>query len=325
MLQTLSKKKYMIIKLSVLIFFIIQTIAIQVVNAAGSISDFPEYMLDTVKTGASATVLANLSSQGSFYRFVVHGETTLPNVRDCFSAIMISIAIVGLINAIISFAKSVKEISERGLDITEAMFRCSSTFLIMIVLIINASRILDLGTNIGEYIIEAIANNLPITSNDALADLSMKTITGHSNGGILWWIQSTVILIIPYIISLILNIAANFLTFSILLELGIRRILAPLQVVNLMEDGFRGPGMRYLKKYIATFLKVGVCLLVCAFGSVLTMIAMEDVAASMNGGSSFGTTLTDCLNFVLYVVTINLTVVGFMSKGGELANEAMGV
>lgn len=316
----LSKNKYTIIKLSFLIFLIVQTIALQVAGAAGSISDFPDYMLDTIKTGASSTVIANLSPQSKFYRFVVHGETTFTEIKACFDAIMLAMALIGIINAIISFARNLKETTER-LEFSEAVFKCGSSFLLMMFLIINASKILSVATILGEYAVEAVANNIPTGSNDALADLTMKKITGNQSGGIIWWIQSTVILIIPYLISLILNIAANFLTFSILLEIGVRRILAPLQVVNLMEDGFRGSGMRYLKKYIATFLKIAICLIVCSLGSVLTIIAVEDISNVVG----ISDTLTGCLKFVLHVVTINLTVVGFMSKGGEFANDAVGV
>lgn len=313
--MVLSKKKINMITTFCLAFLFFGILVIPTAHAA--LSDFPGYMLDTIKAGASDTVKENLSPDNAFYKFMIHGETSFSEVKTGLNAIMTGLGSIGVIMAIISLVKNIKSHTERGMDPSEIMFKCLAEFLFMIFVIVNISKFLSFATDIGESAIELISNNLQPTDDTKLSVLQLKDMTGRDDGGTIWWIQSVVILIIPYLFSLGLSVAANFTTFSILLELGVRRIFAPCIVVSLFDDGMRGPGMRYLKKYVATFIKIGVCLIVCALGSVLLEIAMENVAQPSG--------LNECLKYILFVVTINFTVLGFMNKGGEFANDIMGV
>ena len=102
-----------------------------------------------------------------------------------------------------------------------------------------------------------------------------------------------------------------------MIELGVRKAFAPFAIIDIYSEGMRSPGMRYLKRYLATFLKIAVCLLVCYLGIELMGISAEDNIASFDS-------LGDCLQYIFRIIAINFTVLGVMAKAGEYANDVVG-
>lgn len=66
-------------------------------------------------------------------------------------------------------------------------------------------------------------------------------------------------------------LVALFLMYSAIFELKIRQILAPMAVATISFEGARGSGVRFLKKYLACFLKIAIYFLVAWIGYCLSM------------------------------------------------------
>lgn len=66
-------------------------------------------------------------------------------------------------------------------------------------------------------------------------------------------------------------LVALFLMYSAIFELKIRQILAPMAVATISYEGARGSGVRFLKKYLACFLKITIYFLVAWIGYCLSM------------------------------------------------------
>ena len=66
-------------------------------------------------------------------------------------------------------------------------------------------------------------------------------------------------------------LVALFLMYSAIFELKIRQILAPMAVATISYEGARGSGVRFLKKYLACFLKIAIYFLVAWIGYCLSM------------------------------------------------------
>ena len=66
-------------------------------------------------------------------------------------------------------------------------------------------------------------------------------------------------------------LVALFLMYSAIFELKIRQILAPMAVATISYEGARGSGVRFLKKYLAWFLKIAIYFLVAWIGYCLSM------------------------------------------------------
>jgi hypothetical protein len=126
----------------------------------------------------------------------------------------------------------------------------------------------------------------------------------------LWWIEAFAVLIIPWIFAKLGQIAATLAVYSIVIEIGLRRVFAPLAVYDVYKEGFRSMGGRYMKKWFGALLKVIVCLAVGMLQGRLLKI--------INDSGYKG--LEACFAFV----AINLTLVALLFKAGEYTNDIVG-
>lgn len=283
---------------------------------AGAISDFPKYMLDTVNNGVIDTIKHNLTSNGGsnkFYNLMVSNDAA---VRSAAIGAMMNAtyAVSMLMVLIITFTKYFQQL-EKGADPKESLYKAVASVCLIGIFVVNIDIFLGYVVQLGEWFIEQItslSNTHPITA------VTLEQITGKSSGGALWWMESVMILIIPWILSLLMCVVAQFIAFSILIELGVRKAFAPFAIVDIYSEGMRSPGVRYLKRYLATFLKIAICLIVCYFGVELMGISAEENIANFDS-------LGDCLQYIFRVIAINFTVLGVMAKAGEYANDVVGV
>ncbi len=108
-------------------------------------------------------------------------------------------------------------------------------------------------------------------------------------------------LIIPAICSIAAFVSAGMATISTLLEIVVRRIVAPFAIVDIYEEGLRSPGFRYIKKYLATVLKLLLIVIIATLLPVFTniiAISSDDLLLStvvlgvlyMSGGAAMSAT-----------------------------------
>lgn len=77
-------------------------------------------------------------------------------------------------------------------------------------------------------------------------------------------------------------LVALFLMYSAIFELKIRQILAPMAVATISFEGARGSGVRFLKKYLACFLKIAIYFLVAWIGYCLSMYFYKRIITNDN-------------------------------------------
>ena len=71
------------------------------------------------------------------------------------------------------------------------------------------------------------------------------------------------LVILPVLLSMYLITAAVF-------EVKIRQVFAPIAIASIASDGARSSGMRFLKKYLACFVKIAIYFFIAAVGAELT-------------------------------------------------------
>lgn len=311
----ISKKNVQVFTACLLFFLFVGIFAIPAAHAGGTFSDFPKYMLDTINSGVTDSIKSNLSKDSSFYKLMVYDDGGSQTIK----IIMGVIYGFAFIRILIMTGVKTAGMLEKGMDFSEVALKVLSSFFLMLFISVNIKSILELVVSAGEVVIDAVS---AINSDsEGTNPLTLEMLTGHSSGGLAWWVQSTMILIIPYLFSLAMSVAANFMAFSILLELGIRKIFASYQVMDVVEEGLRSPGVRYLKKYLAAFLKIAIALIVCLLTNDLIISAVQDLL--QNAG--LFDTLGGCFAYIFQIITINFTMIAFIGKGGEYANDALGV
>lgn len=311
--MVISKKQlYRISSLTIVFLFV--TLVFIPSAFAGAISDFPQYMLNTVNNGVIDTIRTNLTSNGGqneFYNLMVSSDAA---VRSAAIGTMMNATYAAsmFLVLIISFTRYFQQL-DKGADPKESLYKTLSSVFMIGIIVVNIDIFLGYVVQLGEWFIAQLTTNVIPPGNA----ITLEKITGKSSGGALWWMESVMILIIPWILSLLMSVVAQFIAFSILIELGIRKAFAPFAIVDIYSEGMRSPGMRYLKRYLATFLKIAVCLLVCYLGVELMEISAKNNIVNFDS-------LGDCLQYIFRIIAINFTVLGVMAKAGEYANDVVG-
>lgn len=128
-------------------------------------------------------------------------------------------------------------------------------------------------------------------------------------------------------VSYIPIIVALFLMYSAVFELKIRQILAPLAVSTIAFEGARGSGVRFLKKYLACFLKIAIYFLVAWFGYLLSMYfygRILDANVQIGGGLGSGDITAPGVMDAIMMLLTNIVCAMAMMQTGGIADEVIG-
>lgn len=225
-----------------------------------------------------------------------------------------SLKIIGAMLAVAIAISHIFQNIDRNQDPVEAVFKSIIELIISLLFIVNLGDILAAIVKGGLAIIDYFKFTPTDTTSNAGDELLMA-LTNDTSGGFSWAIKATAWLLIPWVMSIFIDIAARFVIIQIMFEIIIRRMFAPLAVVDIYHEGFRSPGARYLKKLLATFIKLAICALVARFAAEQ---ALPGLAASFSGGAG------DVFDAIFAMVALNFACIGLMLKGGEYANDIVG-
>ena len=183
-----------------------------------------------------------------------------------------------------------------------------------------AAAVIELAYAIVIIMMQALTNQ----ANTAPA-VTLANIVGKKKAaGRLTWMEGfgcIAVLIGPFIMSVGVRLYAWFTAFSIMLELGVRRALLPLGIIEFFADDFKSPAVRYIKKLMAAVLRLGIAALVCAIATYMTGM----LAAPPADDADFFAIAARGILFCLASVVINFTAVVAIGRSGEFANDAMDV
>lgn len=316
--MVITKKQLKQTTLLALLFAFFFTMLMPVGLAAeDNASSFPEAMLDFVNSGVIDVIKNNLTSnngQNPLYTYIMNTDPNSPTIVSAFANL--TKGVCGFIVIIIAVAKYFQQL-EKGLDPLEEVYKMLSELCIVGIVIANCDIILNYTVTLGEWFI-SIAANIDELSKEP-TKITLEIILGEEyDGNLLQWIHCVFILFIPWVMTVLLQIVAQFTAFSLLIELGIRKAFAPVAICDIYSEGLRSPGVRYLKRFLATFIKIAICLLVCYLGRTLMGAAGHDNIANADG-------LLAPLQYIFRIIAINFTVIGVMNKTGEFANDIVGV
>lgn len=238
-------------------------------------------------------------------------------------AVMIGIKAVCLVVALISFAsKYAIEMYNFKADPYRTMLEFLMKFTLCNILIVTsdkmAAAVIGIAYGLVLYIMQAltsVAVNAPV--------ITVEDIVGDRSGGWLDWLEAVGIMVLlagPFIMAIGIRLYAWFTAFSIMLDIGVRRALLPIGIIEFFHDGFRSPAVRYVKKLMAAVLRLAIASLVCAIGTY-----MAGSLAKSGGGATFTQICTRGILFCLATLVISFTEVVVISHSSEYANDALGV
>ena len=120
--------------------------------------------------------------------------------------------------------------------------------------------------------------------------------------------------IIMYIFSLGFIIAIDALLFSIMIQLTIRKILAPIAFASIATEGARSSGVRYIKRFFALYLQVAIIYIFAAIFNSIVMRLIIGIGTSEQSG----------IIKVVMVFGGMAALVAAVSQTGPIATEVMG-
>lgn len=265
-------------------------------KAAPSLKDSVNEMIDFINSGASANI----------YNLFTSTYTT--SALTFGSDFMTYLQGLGSVVAVVIMIGKIEESLARGKGDEEAISEGVIAISICLLAVLYSNDILKIVNGIGELILKAMSLKVSSGVDTGLTSSYISPAAGTMEAiGLL-------LKIFPiYLLAKIEVIAVKMVAFSIILELGIRRIFFPLAIVDIYGEGMRSSGMRYMKKYLACWIRMSICIAVAYLGNQL----IATVAAAGSAGAAAD-------NFINNVA-IGYTTIAVMLKGQDVANDIVGV
>ena len=278
-------------------------------GAAQGLNEF----FNGVITGTETTREQIYDSVSHTYIYINH--THANSLYGAFSSFTNILKIVAAFMLIIFAASRIFANMEKGMDGSQALMKFLAEIGISGVFIIFADKILGALAGIGVEMIRSITADASNTTQ--IVDNIMIGLFGKASGtvGLGTLIGGVIKSIIPVILSILVFLAAGLAVIQTCLEILLRRLFAPLAIVDIYQEGLRSPGARYIKKFFATFIKF----MIIAVVARLVPTLMGYLAGE---GGTFAQ--NNVILYLVLIITINFSAIGVMFKGGEIANDVVG-
>ena len=223
--------------------------------------DIYEKMIQTIMaTGATDTAIKFLTISSSDFTIA---ETVYEYVLP-----------IGLVLVVLYFLIDLMEKSTSEHFTAEQFAKMLIKLVIAELLVQNGSKIIVVFCNISNSLINQI--NAIAVSSSTLAD-QMGVADMNSFNSSIVILCNIVMAILPWALSIIINILIIVICFSRKLELVVRCTMAPIGMSDLIAGGMNSRGMRYLKKIIAVL-----------FQGVFIVVICKASASLLAGNSALG-------------------------------------
>lgn len=199
------------------------------------------------------------------------GQVSASIMNACIKNIMPSLEAVALAISVTFFLIALLELSTTERLTLEFFIKFFSKLVIAIALIFNMGTLTQGCIDFGDSMSSLLANvETSAYSVDAEHDITsseyLEEIISENTGflGMVVLMLQSVVTIIPFKIVATVIIAVTWIiSFTRILEMGVRACFMPIAIALLSDDGWKGAGGRYIRKFIA----------ICTQGAVLVMIA----------------------------------------------------
>lgn len=334
LLKSLSDKKIMLILL--LLAFIISFCPLPSVSAAtDGDNSMPLSMMKTICSGISESISDALKKDSPIYTACIGDDAEIMQATKTFRDVLKTIAVFWVCS--IAMIRCIHNI-DQGKDPFSCVIKILIEIGIVGLFIIYSDKIASLCVELGIGLVDEAATagfnpesrKVDINLGDSGVANSIEKIfdiiIGSKAGQYVFngMMQSN--LRVAYVMSTISQLLAKFLVYQVLIEVGIRRIFTPLAVADVYGEGLRSPGVRYLKKFVACFLKLIIAMAAgWVAGAAVQRVADSILSLDITSGI---TAIPEQINKIeggfAQINALSFCVLGMIFKGGQLADEIVG-
>ena len=295
-IRVMSKKEIINAGIILSVFSVIYILFLIPTAHAASIKDSVNEMVDFITTGASQNIY-KLFSDTYTHEALTFGTDFMKVCKGLAAAFALAL-MVG----------KIEESLARGKGDTDSLTEGVIALCICMLFVINVDKVIELGNKFGQFILEVMATK--VNSEDVGAGANQAY---QKAGDTMEAIGLAFKIFLPYLLAKIETIVVKMVAFSIIIELGIRRIFFPLAIVDIYGEGMRSPGMRYIKKYLACWLRMAICIAVAYLGTRMITTADPDENTVLSAADTF-----------INNIAIGYTTIAIMLKGSDIANDIVG-
>lgn len=280
----------------------------------------PMYMPIAVTSGVDVTTgQTNTNAQAlqNLMKNIVGGDTGDVSSSIIYSGLSTGVALLKTLAAfmliIIAMGRLFQNLN-KGQDGIQSIYKMVAEIGVTGFIMMNIDTIVATITAIGVVILSKFTVNSPSTIDTVVNSIGSSMGVNTENWTIdgPFYIEASLILkmIVPIATSALCFISAGLATLQTLIELAVRRVLAPFAVIDIYEEGLRSPGVRYLKKYFATLLKMLIIILIANMTpAIISSLSISDGNFFINA---------------LVMGVINLSAGAMMLKADSIANDVVG-
>ena len=177
--------------------------------------------------------------------------------------------------------------------------------IVAVLIIANGMVILENVIEFGNRVLLSISEGAG--SSEDTVNTVLEWRTKLSDAGFLTLLGYMVCLVFDYVLLFVAQMIIWVCCISRSLELGVRAIFTPIALADVFGEGLKGPGIRYIKKFLAVCLQASIML-------TLLLLYQAIINADVSG---LGTTMIK--------IVAAFTLVGMMFKSITFANDVVGV
>lgn len=198
------------------------------------------------------------SSAEDILSFRAHGPTSLERgVWNTVETVFNTTSSIGFLVVIIYFLIDLLEKTTHENFNIEHFFRSCIKLILGALLVLNGLPLLEGLLDFGSGILNLVGTS-GLDNDQAVSTLRMSMNMIENNGEAKDTFNLIAIildLLIPYIIMLGCNLYVKVVCYSRIIEIGLVGAFAPIGMADIMAEGTKGNGFRYLKKFLALALQ----------------------------------------------------------------------
>lgn len=275
---------------------------------------------DTLENFQIGKVIADIFTGGSSYKEI---EDALVNyITGDITNVMASIA---LALAVLFFVISLLDLAMTDRFTLEYFIKFFSKFAASVILIVSCSEITKLISDFASTFCELIgASLLDSKGIDAIQGVGQKIYTALVADENLQWmflvVSGTLNAGVMKVIAWALVVIVYLVGFTRLFEMIVRGAFMPIAFALLADDGWRGAGGRYIRKYMAICCQSTVLCIIGGIHSQALKIVMENQLDRIQDSAVSGSQSGE----MIMLLGLSFAAVSLMFKSIGIINDAFG-
>jgi len=255
------------------------------------------------------------------------------NENGPVSTIMGAISVVGFSICALFFIMSLVDLAMSDRFSIETFAKHFINLAIGVFGVTHAKYFVNFGWGLSEWVSNLIAKASILGGGESTATISAQAselVSSLDLSGLKWLaigIAGMLIGLLGAIASAIATAAVYLAGFSRLLEMGLRACFMPIGLAFMTDDGWKGAGGRYLKKFVSLCCQGAAYVVVGKVHASLMVGAFVKIAEGVSSGSleGVGASIGALLSFTAILLAGTFAAVSLLFKCNSIVNDVFGV